>query len=116
MTHGLPRSLLRAQQKGWIDPPSAPIFEIPTEVTAPHATQNGTGIGSTVNVTTGTWNGSPVSYAYQWKKDGTNVGGALAASYTLVSGDPTHSFTCTVTATNPAGSSTPATSSAVVAA
>lgn len=51
-----------------------------------------------------------VTQTYQWKRDGIAISGATSASYTYVSGDVGHTVTCTVTATNPAWGSTPATS------
>jgi hypothetical protein len=79
--------------------------------------------GDTLKASTGSWSGSPTSYAYQWQDCNTsgtsctNLGGATGVSYTLGAGDVGHTIRVTVTATN-AGGSTPATSTntAVVAA
>lgn len=68
-------------------------------------------IGQTLTTTNGTWTGSP-SFAYQWKRNAVNIGGATANTYVLTSSDPGTAITVTVTATN-AGGSTPATSAAV---
>ena len=87
----------------------------PTVVDAPFVSQTGTGVGSTLNCTLGNWNGAPSSRTYQWKKDGVNVG-TNAATYTLVSGDATHLFNCTMTATNGIGTSAPVVSNTVTAA
>lgn len=57
-----------------------------------------------VSCTTGTWTGDPtITYAYQWKCGGTNVG-TNSASYTPVVGDIGATLQCVVTATNGAGS------------
>ena len=63
-----------------------------------------TTVGQTLTTTTGTWTGSPTGYTYQWKRSGTNISGATASTYTLVSADATTFVTVLVTATNAAGS------------
>ena len=56
--------------------------------------------GTVLSCTTGNWVGTPTSYAYQWKKDGVNIG-TNANAYTLLAGDVGgHQFTCVVTASN----------------
>ena len=61
--------------------------------------------GQTVTCSTGTWTGTPtITYAYQWKRNGNNIGGATSSSYLLVLADVGQSITCTVTATNFVGS------------
>lgn len=62
-------------------------------------------VGSTLTTTDGTWTGTPtLTYTYQWKRDGANIGGATANSYLLVTADLAATITVTVTATNTAGS------------
>jgi len=75
-----------------------------------------TTVGSTLSCTTGTWTYSPTAYAYQWKRNGTNIGSATASTYLLVSADAGTSITCAVTATNPQGVSLPALSNALLVA
>ena len=61
--------------------------------------------GQTVTCSTGTWTGTPViTYAYQWKRNGSNIGSATNSTYVLVTADVGQSIKCTVTATNGAGS------------
>ena len=62
--------------------------------------------GAAISVTTGTWNGSPTGFAYQWAYADTSaaISGATASSYTPVAGDVGHTLKCTVTATNANGS------------
>ena len=79
--------------------PSAP----PVNIDVPAVSQTGTGAGSTLNCTMGNWSNTPTSYAYQWQVMGVNVGNN-ASSYVVQSGDVTETATCTVTATNAAGS------------
>jgi hypothetical protein len=61
--------------------------------------------GQTVTCSTGTWTGTPtITFAYQWKRNGSNIGSATNSTYTLVTADVSQSITCQVTATNPVGS------------
>lgn len=59
---------------------------------------------ASVTCTNGTWSNSPTSFAYQWSRDGSPIGGAAGASYTIQTADVNHNLTCTVTASNAAGS------------
>jgi hypothetical protein len=90
-----------------------PVTDPPSVIDAPFISQTGTGAGSTLNCTLGNWNGAPTSRTYQWKKDGVNIG-TNAASYSVLAGDVTHIFTCTMTATNSIGTSGPTTSNQLV--
>jgi hypothetical protein len=73
--------------------------------------------GETLKATTGTWEGSPTSYAYQWQDCNTsgtscaNISGATTSSHKLTASDTGHTIRVVVTATN-TGGSTPATSNA----
>ena len=61
-------------------------------------------VGNTLSTTNGTWSGTaPITYTYQWRRNGSNIVGATASTYTLVQADATTSITCVVTATNLAG-------------
>lgn len=61
--------------------------------------------GEVLTCNPGTWSGIGITFAYQWRKGGTPITGATAATYTVpmdaAQGD---SITCTVTATNTWGS------------
>jgi hypothetical protein len=64
-----------------------------------------TTVGSSLSTTNGSWTGSPTpSYAYQWKRGGTNISGATSSTYLLVTADLAAMITVTVTATNASGS------------
>jgi hypothetical protein len=64
-----------------------------------------TTLGSVLTSTTGTWTGTaPITYTYQWKRNGSNIGSATNSTYTLVTADVSQSITCQVTATNAVGS------------
>ena len=77
----------------------------PLNTSVPAATGTGT-VGSTLSVTNGNWTYVPTSYTYQWRRGGTNIAGATAASYVLVAADSGTSVSCTVTAHNAAGATT----------
>lgn len=80
-----------------------PSTVIPANSVAP-VISGTTTLGSTLSSTTGTWTGPPVSYAYQWKRDGVSIAAATASTYVLVAADLTTSIICAVTATNALGS------------
>ena len=65
----------------------------------------------TLSASTGTWSGSPTSFAYQWRRCNTSgsgcadIGSATSSSYLLVAADVGSTLRVRVTATNGAGSS-----------
>jgi len=77
----------------------------PVNTVAP-VVSGSSGFGDVLTTTNGTWTGYPASfsYAYQWQRNGSNIGGATASTYTIVAGDSAASITCVVTATNAEGS------------
>ena len=92
------------------------IPHAPVNVAVPYAQAAGSPIvGAVCSCTQGQWTSSPTSYTYQWTRDGANIAGATAATYTLVSADvPAHAIRCVVTAINATGS-TPAPASNAIA-
>lgn len=82
----------------------------PTNTAAPVASGTGT-VGQTLSCTQGTWTYGQ-TYAYQWLRGATPIAGAVATTYVLVTADGGANVSCTVTATNPAGSAS-ATSNAI---
>ena len=79
--------------------PSAPVNTVAPVI-------SGTAVvGQTLSTTNGTWDNSPTSYSYQWKRGATNIG-TNSSTYTLVQADAgnTSNITCVVTATNAGGS------------
>lgn len=56
----------------------------------------------------GTWASQEVitSFAYAWYRSGVAIGGATAATYTVVSDDVDETLTCRVTATSAGGATT----------
>ncbi|HEU0251120.1 MAG TPA: hypothetical protein VFR48_10390 [Solirubrobacteraceae bacterium] len=89
--------------------PSAPLPAAPANTALPSVTGTTTE-GQTLSASTGSWSGSPTSYAYQWQAcDGSgsncvDVAGASGPSYLLNSGDVGHTLRVTVSATNAGGS------------
>lgn len=83
----------------------------PANTVAPAITGS-TSLGSTLTCSTGTWTNSPTSYSYQWKRNGSNIGGATSSTYVTTTSDSSASITCDVTANNGLASS-PATSNTV---
>lgn len=82
--------------------PSAGASTAPANLVAPAISGN-TSVGETLTCSTGTWSGSPVSFAYQWVRAGVNISGATSSTYLLVTAD-IGDVTCRVTATNANGS------------
>lgn len=71
----------------------------PVNTTAPGVTGS-TPVGSVLTCDGGTWNnGGTFTLAYQWTRDGSNIGSATASTYTTVTADIGHAVGCTVTAT-----------------
>lgn len=61
-------------------------------------------IGSTLTCSTGTWTGNaPITYAYQWLKNGVIISGANTNTYVTVNGDEGQNITCLVLANNAYG-------------
>src|SRR5262249_57212551 len=73
--------------------------------------------GKTLTASAGSWTGAPTAFAYQWQRcdsAGANCAAialATTASYTAVEADVGKTLRVSVTATNEAGPSAPATSS-----
>jgi hypothetical protein len=61
--------------------------------------------GQTLSCSNGSWAGYPPSgFGYQWLRDGAQIAGANAGTYTVQADDPGHGLACLVTAMNDAGS------------
>jgi hypothetical protein len=84
--------------------------------TAPPAIAGTAAVGQPLSASTGTWTGSPTSFAYQWQRcDATGascaaIAGATAATYTVDAADAGSTLRVAVTATNATGTSAPAVS------
>jgi hypothetical protein len=83
----------------------------PTDSSAPTISGT-TQQGDMLTSSTGSWTGSPTSYAYQWQDCNSsgascaNISGATGSSYMLGSSDVGHTMRAMVTASNSSGSST----------
>ncbi len=76
----------------------------PVNTVAPAITGTNS-VGSVLTCSTGTWTYlGDITYAYQWRRGGSPIGGATASTYTTVSADAGTALTCVVTATTSAGS------------
>ena len=76
----------------------------PINTVAPTTTGNDY-VGQVLSGTDGTWTGTaPITYEYQWQRDGVDIPSATASTFTLTSADADEYITCTVTATNDFGS------------
>lgn len=78
---------------------------MPPGNTAPPVISGTTTEGQTLSTTNGTWNFSPNSFAYQWRRGGAAIPGATAQTYLLVAADVGTVITVTVTAKNDGGTS-----------
>jgi len=77
---------------------------IPLNTIAPVVSGTNT-VGSLLTTTNGSWSGSlPITYTYQWLRNGLNISGATSSTYTLVTADTSNVVSCRVTATNSVGS------------
>ena len=85
---------------------SAPPATAPANTTAPAVTGQAVQ-GQTLSTSSGSWSGSPTSYAYQWQHCSStcsNILGATSSSYTVQSADVGDRIDVIVTATNDGGS------------
>ena len=65
----------------------------------------GSSLGNTLSSTTGTWTGlGTITYSYQWNRNGNPIRNQTNSTYEIVIADSAASITCTVTATDNAGS------------
>jgi thermitase len=88
---------------------------VPTNTVAPSV--GGTAqVGQKLIATTGSWSQSPSAYAYRWQRCGSTglncspISAATAQTYTVVTADVGSTLRVSVTASNSAGASTPASS------
>jgi hypothetical protein len=85
-------------------PPGAPV------ATAAPVVDGVVGPGATLTATTGTWTGSPTSFAYQWRRCSPTTGacvdvaGATGTTYTVTAADSGSSIRLLVVATSASGS------------
>ncbi len=86
--------------------PTASVTEVPSNTVIP-TISGSTTVGSTLTESDGTWLGSPSpTFAYQWLRSGTPIGGATASTYLLVTADLGSQIRVQVTGTNSTGFAT----------
>lgn len=79
--------------------PSGPVNTVAPAITGTAE------VGETLTCSAGTWTGTgTITYAYQWRRNGSNIAAATANTYTLVSADDSTTVDCVVTATDDEGS------------
>jgi hypothetical protein len=82
---------------------------VPAVVDVPHVAQE----DAVLTCTMGNWTGEPTGYAYQWQRDGADIGDGTTP-YAVTPADVGATVACIVTATNAAGSTTAPASNGVV--
>ena len=87
-------------------PQVADAVYVPVATANPTVTGD-TAVGSTVTCAGGSWNGAPdqpTSYGYSWLLGSSPISGASGSTYTITSADAGQTLSCSITATNAAGS------------
>lgn len=95
--------------------PTAAIVPAKLTATATPKISGTTTAGKTLSVKTGTWAPGPITFSYQWNRNGTAIAGANAATYALAAADYQAKITVTVTGGRPGYYSVTKTSSASAA-
>jgi hypothetical protein len=57
-------------------------------------------VGDILTSDTGTWDGAPIVYTYQWRKNGINITRANSDTYEIKISDSGTDITCVITAYN----------------
>ena len=74
---------------------SPPVNQVPPTISG------GNLVGDSLTVSVGSWNSlDPITYTYQWKRDGVDIFGETGVTYTTTVLDEVSYITCVVTATN----------------
>jgi len=90
-------------------PPPPPVAPVNSSVPVVSGAAQ---VGQVLSASTGSWSGSPSSYAYRWDRYSSaggsraSIAGATASTYTLVGGDVGATIRVAVTASNSGGSAT----------
>ena len=88
---------------------------MPLNIEAPLIPRPTYTVGEMPNVNDGTWTGIlPITFSYQWKRNGIDIIGETNNEYTTVLADLGQTITCLVTATNIVGSTSTISNSVTV--
>ena len=98
---------------GFFVPAAGPAGVAPSNMALP-AVAGTPRVGEVLSAFQGSWLGAPTSYAYQWKRAGASLPGAMAATYVPVAADIGATLGVTVTATNAAGNASATSASTAV--
>jgi hypothetical protein len=83
--------------------------------TSPPVISGKNDVGELFTVNNGTWTGIlPITYTYQWKRNGTNIIGETNSIYTTVLADSGQTISCEVTANNITGSNSAISNTATI--
>ncbi len=99
---------------GTASPQESVTPETPPTNSTPPAITGTSVVGDTLTADPGTWQGTSLTYAYQWLRDGVAILGATNATYVPTSDDTGHTLSVRVTASNDVGSAS-ATSASIAA-
>ena len=87
----------------------------PSSISAPSVSGDAVVPNGSLSTTNGTWRGTrPITYAYKWFRDAVEINGATSQTYgPLLASDIGASFSSEVTASNPLGDETTASTASV---
>jgi fibronectin type III domain protein/NHL repeat-containing protein len=89
---------------GTASPQASVTPQVPPANSTPPTLTGTPEVGDTLTADPGTWQGTSLTYSYQWLRDGIAVSGATNTTYVPTSNDVGHQFSVQVTASNDVGS------------
>jgi hypothetical protein len=106
--HDLTCAVIASNGAGSSGPVTSAPFNIPQAIPNNTSTPSITGTplpGNTLTCHAGSWGSSPISFSYQWTRDGLAIPGATGQQYQVQIADEGHTLGCDVTASNGGGAS-----------
>ena len=116
-THGLACRVTATNAGGstFATSPSRTVNAVPPQNTVVPAIPDTAEVGDQLSCDPGAWSGTaPLTFDYEWSRDGLAIGGASSAAYTVVDADALHQLVCRVTASNGGGSASAASSAVAI--